>query len=328
MTDQVKAVLASLPDAPGVYKMLGKEGDIIYIGKSKCLKHRVKSYFTPNPNWEKAINMAPFIQNIEIEVTDTHLEAMLLECALIKRIRPYFNVIMKYDNRYIYLRIGENTGERPLKIVNEREGRCFGPLKKRYPAVDAIDALKRLYPIRKEGRRFCFEYHAFPEDMEEEDYRQNRDVLIELFSSPPAMERFFKELDTRMRKDAKEFRYESAARYRDVIRDAGYLKTRLSRHYEWMNKTLVAEIALADGSGTKLFYIYKGYVVHKKKTAAVTDQVLEEFRAEGDSILKEQRKEIRTALQEKGMADYRDIVFAELAGLEEGKVHTILNRYK
>ena len=75
--------------------MLDFKGNIIYIGKSKCLKKRVHSYFVKSPVWEKAKKMAPLIYDINYIVTDTHLEAMLLECEMIKTIKPYFNAAMK-----------------------------------------------------------------------------------------------------------------------------------------------------------------------------------------------------------------------------------------
>lgn len=121
MTNQLKDKLAMLPEAPGIYKMLDSRGDIIYIGKSKCLKSRVISYFANNPNWEKAKKMAPFIYDLEYVVTDTHLEAMLLECELIKRIKPHFNVSMKHDERYVYLKVGKTEQARPLYVVHTLE---------------------------------------------------------------------------------------------------------------------------------------------------------------------------------------------------------------
>ena len=111
MTTHLQRILDELPEAPGVYKMLGDGGNILYIGKSKCLKHRVKSYFVKKPVWEKAEKMAGFIRDIEIEPTHTHLEAMLLECELIKKHRPFFNRQMKNDSGYLYIKPGESLSE-------------------------------------------------------------------------------------------------------------------------------------------------------------------------------------------------------------------------
>ena len=73
--EHLRDILGSIPDAPGVYEFLGDQGEVLYIGKSKCLRKRVHSYFTPNPGWEKAKRMVPRIRNLRVTVTETHLEA-------------------------------------------------------------------------------------------------------------------------------------------------------------------------------------------------------------------------------------------------------------
>jgi len=89
-----------IPAQPGVYKMLDASGRIIYVGKSKCLKKRVNSYFTKAFKHSKIEKMVFLIADIEYVVTDTHLEARLLECQLIKEIKPYFNAQMKNDRHF------------------------------------------------------------------------------------------------------------------------------------------------------------------------------------------------------------------------------------
>lgn len=323
MTEKIKAVLAALPEAPGIYKMLGEGGRIVYIGKSKCLKHRVKSYFVPNPKWEKAAGMVRFIQDIEIEITDTHLEAMLLECELIKKYRPWFNAIMKYDSKYVYIKLGTNPKEKPAQAVRVREKGCFGPMRSGQTVANGLEELSGLYPIKKEGRKYVFEYQIFKRKMEETEYMENRKVLHELFSSPAAMERFFKELEKKMQAAAKECRFETAMKYRDIIQIFGYTKRNLSRYQEWMRKTILADFDLSSGAGYKLFYIYCGYVVYKETADEITEERLESFRERGAGVLKEKRAELKEIFEDKGIVDFRDIVFAELAGLPEERIRIL-----
>ena len=80
-----------LPMEPGIYKMIDAKGNVIYIGKSKMLNKRVKTYFANNPNWDKINRMVRLIDDIDFIVTDTHLEARILECSLIKELKPIFN---------------------------------------------------------------------------------------------------------------------------------------------------------------------------------------------------------------------------------------------
>ena len=113
-TDNIKEKLKQIPKLPGIYKMLDSRGNIIYIGKSKCLQNRVKSYFVASPKWEKVNRMVTMIKDIEYVVTDTHLEARLLECTLIKEHKPRFNAQMKNDQRYFFIKVENYNRYNPL----------------------------------------------------------------------------------------------------------------------------------------------------------------------------------------------------------------------
>ncbi|WP_313129783.1 GIY-YIG nuclease family protein [Anaerocolumna sp.] len=145
LSEKLKERLHTLPELPGVYKMLDSQGNIIYIGKSKCLKKRVKSYFVNSPKWEKVNKLVRFIEDIEYEVTDTHLEARLLECELIKKRKPSFNSQMKHDKNYVYLKVAEFNNHNSLSIILDREDNCYGPFRRKFSIYDIIDSLKHRF---------------------------------------------------------------------------------------------------------------------------------------------------------------------------------------
>ena len=328
MTTHLQRILDELPEAPGVYKMLGDGGNILYIGKSKCLKHRVKSYFVKKPVWEKAEKMAGFIRDIEIEPTHTHLEAMLLECELIKKHRPFFNRQMKNDSGYLYIKPGESLSEKPVRILHTREEGCFGPMRSRGSVEAAVDALVHLYPIRREGSGFVFTYHIFPVTMTPEEYAGNRESLRSLLRSRAAAERFFRMIEKKMKEAAKEYRFELAGKYKDARDAFGYIRNQIEKYRGFAKKTMIADIEDTNG-GRRLFYIYRGMVVYKdsakqeEMTEAKREARLEEFRVKGEEMLRAERAGIEKAMQEKGFIDYRDILFAHLASLPKNQVRVL-----
>ncbi len=173
-----KDKLKQIPKLPGIYKMLDSRGNIIYIGKSKCLQKRVQSYFVSTPKWEKVNRMVSLINEIEFIVTDTHLEARLLECKLIKELKPYFNAQLKNDQRYFFIRIDDYNRYHPLSITSERTENSFGPFRSKYTISECLNRLKNLYPITKPNDRYELDYHMFPIVMEEVIFKQNREVLL------------------------------------------------------------------------------------------------------------------------------------------------------
>lgn len=147
ISKHLENILNSIPELPGIYQMIDSKGNIIYIGKSKCLKKRVKSYFVDTPKWEKVTKMVSLIHDIHYVVTDTHLEARLLECKLIKQVSPFFNSQMKNDKRYVYLSLESNLKRGPLSIVHERGLDTYGPFRSSHTLSDTIESLKNIYPI-------------------------------------------------------------------------------------------------------------------------------------------------------------------------------------
>lgn len=308
MNEQLERKLKNLPEEPGIYKMLDRKGNIIYIGKSKCLKKRVHSYFVPSPVWDKAREMARFIEDIELVVTDTHLEAMLLECDSIKKIKPPFNSMMKNDGRYAYLTLEENYRRNPLKITGIREELSFGPFRRKGPLQDVIDAMRNLYPISRKNGWYQFDYHVFPDSMSHEIFMDNRELLKGLLSSRTAMNRFLYAIEREMKNAAAEQRFERASGYRDLHMRLTWLQKYLARFEEWRVQDVIYAVPLRKGY--KLFYISDGRVVAWEKTTENTPDIRSRL-VERAKLEKENLPQDKT---EKELLDYKDIVYAELSG--------------
>lgn len=305
MNDRLEQKLKSLPEAPGIYQMLDRNGNIIYIGKSKCLKKRVHSYFVPSPVWDKAKEMARFIVDLEIVVTDTHLEAMLLECEMIKKIKPHFNAMMKNDRKYSYLTLEENYRRNPLKITEEREAWSFGPFRSRGQLQEVMDTLRNLYPICRERRKYEFDYHIFPCEMDTEMFSENKKTLEILFSDTREMSRFLKEIERKMKRAASEQSFERALKYRDLSLRLAHIQKYLGRFEEWREADLVYGVPV--GSGYKLFYISGGMIIWKEQAADNTEET------RGRLIQHAGKAGRQLERTEKELMDYQDIVYAELS---------------
>lgn len=148
----LKEKIKSLPLCPGVYLMKDKMENIIYVGKSKSLRKRVKSYFVNNKNHSpKTLEMVSRIEKIEYITTDTEFEALLLECKLIKEIRPMYNRLIKNSNKYQYIKITIN--EKIPRVLRDFEKNddgsfYFGPFSSRYLIDDVISILKKYFKLR------------------------------------------------------------------------------------------------------------------------------------------------------------------------------------
>lgn len=316
MTEKVEQVLKTLPEAPGIYQMLDKNGNIIYIGKSKCLKKRVHSYFVPSPVWDKAKQMARFITDLRFIVTDTHLEAMLLECERIKEIKPYFNSMMKNDQKYMFLTLEENNKRNPLKVTHTREALSFGPFRRRGMLEEVIGSLRNLYPLRKNGTKYEFEYHIFPCEMEKEVFLENRKNLKRIFSRKTEMERFVRVIKREMKAAAETQSFERAMYYRNLSEQLAWLQKYLNRFEEWHKTDIVYAVPL--NQGCKLFYISDGEIVLAEKADEDTEEARNALIQRVKWMSKQPQKELGKEKSEKALLDYRDIVYAELSAAEEG----------
>lgn len=317
VSDKIKEKLNQLPKLPGIYKMLDAKGNIIYIGKSKCLKKRVKSYFVNNPKWEKVKKLVLFIHDIEYIVTDTHLEALLLECQLIKKIKPSFNALMKNDQNYVYLKVENYNKFNALSVVNHREENTFGPFRKRYPLLNIINALKSIFPLIKKSGSYEFEYHIMPSPMDKDTFNKNKAVLLEIFSDSNHMDILMNALGEKMQGAAAEYKFETAAKYRDIIQGLYHINNGIWRYKDLMSKDILLKIPTMNGH--KLFFISNGNILAKKLYSNLKNEDIERFVKESYAI----KASISSVIDEKADIDFRDILYSEIISLPQEMVHII-----
>ncbi|RWZ59840.1 excinuclease ABC subunit UvrC [Halobacillus fulvus] len=225
MNQNIKEKLAVLPDQPGCYLMKDKHGTIIYVGKSKVLKNRVRSYFT-GAHDGKTQRLVREIIDFEYIVTTSEIEALILEMNLIKKYDPKYNVLLKDDKTYPYLKV---TAERHPRLIVTRKvkkdkGKYFGPYPNVIAARETKKLLDRLYPLRKCNTmpdRVCLYYHmhqclgpcVYPVSKE-----QNQEIVQNITSFlNGGHSEIKKDLKKKMYEASEELDFERAKELRDQI---------------------------------------------------------------------------------------------------------------
>ena len=146
--DKIEEKLKTLPDNPGVYLMKNSNGKIIYVGKAVVLKNRVRQYFRKTEKTARIEKMVSLIHDFEYIITDTEDEALILECTLIKKYKPKFNVLLKDDKTYPYIKVGEKNGRPLIQLTRNlvKDGsKYYGPYPSVWSAKEMIKYIKDIY---------------------------------------------------------------------------------------------------------------------------------------------------------------------------------------
>lgn len=223
----IKDKLAVLPDKPGCYLMKNANGEIIYVGKAKVLKNRVRSYFTGSHDGKTQLLVSE-ITDFEYIVVSSPIEALLLECNLIKQYNPRYNVLLKDDKTYPYIKI-TNEPQPRLEItrkVLKDKAKYFGPYPNAGAAQEVKKLLDRLYPLRKcqtIPKQVCLYYHlgqCLAPCVYEVDAKENERIVEEIAKFlDGGHEEMKKQLTERMHQAAEEMEFERAKELRDQIRN-------------------------------------------------------------------------------------------------------------
>ena len=235
MNEKIQGKLSLLPSQPGVYIMRNSSGQVIYIGKAVNLRNRVRSYFQPRAqHTEKTLHLVADVDDIEWIVTRSELEALVLENTLIKRYKPRYNVRLKDDKQYPYIKI--HWQEPYPRVTMTRKvlkdgGKYYGPFTSAWAVREALEALRKVFPYvtcdverEKKKKRACLYYHiglcAGPciGAISQEEYREMLKGLEKFLEGDT--EEVLEDLRNRMMKAAKNLQFEIAARYRDQIKAA------------------------------------------------------------------------------------------------------------
>lgn len=229
MTEIVEEKLKLLPDSPGVYIMKNEAGKVIYVGKAVVLKNRVRQYFQSNKGHSPKVRvMVSKIADFETILTGSEMEALILECNLIKKYRPRYNISLKDDKTYPYVKV--TLAEKYPRVMITRRimkdgARYFGPYTQVGAVHESLKLLRRLFPMRTckhmDADRPCLEYHIkrcvapCTGEVNPEEYKKMVDaVCLFLEGRTEIVE---KRLEEQMMDAAENLRFEEAARLRDQL---------------------------------------------------------------------------------------------------------------
>ena len=223
----IETELKKLPDKSGVYIMKDKDDNIIYVGKAISLKRRVKQYFRKNNKTKRIENMVSLVDHFEYIVTDNEAEALILECNLIKTNRPKFNVLLKDDKTYPYIRIGLKEDYPSIYITRriQNDGaKYFGPYANPGAAKEMLNIIKEKFQVRqcrnfKSKDRACLNYHIKKclapcmGYVSKEEYRNQINQIMMLLEGKT--DKILKEIENEMIDASNKLEFEKAANLRD-----------------------------------------------------------------------------------------------------------------
>lgn len=280
----IQEQLKKLPAEPGVYLMKNENDKIIYVGKAISLKNRVRQYFQSSKNHtSKVKSMVKNIAKFEYIITDSELEALILECNLIKQYRPKYNVLLRDDKTYPYIKVTVNEDyPRVLKVrkVLKDKAKYFGPYTNITAVNDTLEIIRNTYPIRTcnidiekaiaNKVRPCLNKHIkkcigpCTGEVSKENYNKMIEEVILFLSGKE--ERLIEILKEKMNKCAMDFNFEDAAIYRDKIRSLEDMvqKQKIDSGTSDLNQDIIAMARAHDEACVQVFFIRNGKIVGRE----------------------------------------------------------------
>ncbi len=278
--ERILEKLKHLPDHPGVYLMKDKAGTIIYVGKAVSLKNRVRQYFHANQgHTPKVLAMVEHIEDFETILVDSELEALILECNLIKRHRPHYNILLRDDKHYPYVRIDMSEDFPKVEItrrVKNDKAKYYGPYIAAHSVFEVMDALKKIFPVRtcnkdiaraiERRERPCLSYQIggcmgpCTGNVSPEAYKAMMKKVANFLAGHP--EEVLQELKAQMNEASESLNFERAA----ILRDKIQLVERVVQRQKAIFTSMVDEdvAALAQWGGqtmVEMFFIRGGKLI-------------------------------------------------------------------
>ena len=276
--------LKKLPAEPGVYLMKDEHDKIIYVGKAISLKKRVRQYFQSSKNHSSKVkSMVKNIKSFEYIITDSELEALILECNLIKKYRPKYNVLLRDDKTYPYIKVTVNEDfPRVLKVrkVLRDKAKYFGPYTNVEAVNDTLEVIRNIYPIRtcnvdidraiKNNMRPCLNHHIkrcvgpCTGNVSKEEYNKMIEEIILFLSGKE--EKLIEILKEKMNKCSMEFNFEEAAMYRDKIINLQEMmqKQKIDISTDDINQDIIAMAYNDEEACVQAFFIRHGKIVGRE----------------------------------------------------------------
>ena len=276
----IQEELKKLPAKPGVYIMHGESDEIIYVGKAVILKNRVRQYFQSSRNRGPKIDqMVSHITRFEYIVTDSELEALVLECNLIKEHRPKYNTMLMDDKAYPFIKV---TVEEPFprvllarKMVRDKS-RYFGPYTSVGAVRDTIELLRKLYHVRNCNKKLprdmgkerpCLNYHIHQCDgpcqgyISEEEYKEHIKQVLSFLSGH--YDTILDQLKTQMEEAAEQLEFERASEYRDLLLAVQKIaqKQKITDTHEETDRDVLAVARESEDAVVQVFFIRGGRLI-------------------------------------------------------------------
>jgi len=278
----IEEELRKLPDKPGVYLMHDKNDTIIYVGKAVVLKNRVRQYFQSSRGKSPKIQrMVEQIAWFEYIVVDSEMEALILECNLIKEHQPKYNTMLKDDKHYPYIRLTANEDYPRIMLARERKkdkAKYFGPYTSGQAVHDSIDLLKKTYFIRSCNKvlprdmgkeRPCLYYHMgqckapCQGYISKEEYKENIGQVEEFLNGNYAL--ITKRLEQQMMKFSEEMEFEKAAEYRDLLFSVKRLAEKQKADDDMnVERDIIAFATAGDEAVAQVFFVRGGKMVGRE----------------------------------------------------------------
>lgn len=278
----IEEELKKLPAKPGVYIMHDKHDTIIYVGKAISLKNRVRQYFQSSRNLTPKIQqMVARIQYFEYIITDSELEALVLESNLIKEHRPKYNTMLKDDKNYPYIKVTVQEAYPRILFARERgkdKAKYFGPYTSAKSVKDTIELIRKIFFTRSCNRnlprdigkeRPCLYYHIkqckapCQGYISEEDYRESVNQVLEFLNGNFSL--ITKQLEQKMNDAALNMEYENAAEYRDLLNSVKQISEKQKiTSGEFEDRDILASASAGDEAVVQVFFIRNGKLIGRE----------------------------------------------------------------
>jgi excinuclease ABC subunit C len=294
MEDLLQEKLKNLPDHPGVYIMKNSRGDIIYIGKAVVLKNRVRQYFQGGKKLSKVAAMVSEVADLDYIITDSEKEALILECNLIKKHRPHYNILLKDDKHYPYVRIDMKEDFPRVEVVRsirDDGAKYFGPYLAAHLIREVLDALMKNFPIRqckkdiekarRRHERPCLNYQLgrcmapCAGKINKAEYRKLLDEVMDFLSG--RHEQLIRALEEEMTAASENLEYEKCALLRDRIRAVKDIMQKQKASFPDLNDKDVFGLAKEeDEAVVQALFIRRGKMEYSERFYMVFDEETDE----------------------------------------------------
>ena len=283
--EQIKQKLTVVPMEPGCYLMKDRNNQVIYVGKAKKLRNRLRSYFT-GAHDAKTTRLVSEIRNFEYIVTSSETESLLLELNLIKQYQPRYNILLKDDKSYPFIKITKEKHPKLIvtRTVKKGTGKYFGPYPNAYSAQETKKLLDRIYPFRKCDKmpdKLCLYYHigqcmgpcVYP--VEQSKYAEMTREISDFLNGEDKT--ILRNLEERMQKASEELDFERAKEYRDLIEHINNLTKKqkiISKDYTVRD---VFGYSVSKGwMCIQVFFVRQGNMIKRDATMIPLQQTEEE----------------------------------------------------